>query len=196
MRLTTKITIVLALLTLGVWVVTFGVSVNNSASFYPEGTAEHDKLLLRFDVKTKPKWFGIPFFFTYYYNTPPYDLEIIASSDDLDLKSIYIQQVDLKYDDSNHYATTASDIAEPFIPVMISVRTSDARTAEVSFIDKPSTRAVISLPKLITRSRSMTLKITCHVFFQDNTSRKLLIVKELPVRKQKQILSYKAAMSL
>jgi hypothetical protein len=92
--------------------------------------------------------------------------------------------------------TTASDIAESFTPVMLSVRKSDAKTAEVSFIDEPSNRAVLSLPKLITRSRSITLKLTCHLFFQDNTSEKFIIEKKLPLKINQQIISYKAAMGL
>ena len=131
------------------------------------------------------------------YNNPPYDLEIVASSDDLNLKSIHVQQVNIKYDDSNHFVTAVTDMAESFTPVMTTVRTSDVKTAEVSYSEKPATRAHISLPKLITRCRSVTLELTCHLFFDDNTSNKIIISKALPIRKKKmQILSYRAAMNL
>jgi hypothetical protein len=191
-----KITLVFTLLLLGAWIFTWGVSVNNAASYYPEGIAEGEGVTLLFEVETHDKRLGIPFFFTYSYDRLPYDLKIDASSSNLSLKSIHVREVEIKYDDYNHFTTVASDIAEPFIPVMYADRSSDAKTGAVSFFDTPATRVRLSLPHLITRSRSVTLRFTCFLFFNDNTSRKLVISKALPVRKRMDVIPFKTATSL
>jgi hypothetical protein len=191
-----KIALVLTFLLLAVWIFTWGVSVNNAASYYPEGIAEGEGVTLLFDVETHARYLGIPFLFTYSYDRLPYDLKIDASSSNLSLKSIHVRQVEIKYDDYNHFITAASDIVEPFIPVMYADRSSDAKTGTVSFFDTPATRARISLPHLITRSRSVTLRFTCFLFFDDNTSRKLIISKELPIRKRLDVIPYRTAFSL
>ena len=191
-----KITLVFALLILGAWIFTWGVSVDNAASYYPEGVAEGEGVTLLFDVETRDRRLGIPFFFTYSYDRLPYDLKIDASSSNLSLKSIHVREVEIKYDDYNHFITVASGIAEPFIPVMYADRSSDAKTGTVSFFDTPATRARVSLPHVITRSRSVTLRFTCFLFFDDNTSRKLIISKELPVRKHMNVIPYRTASSL
>jgi hypothetical protein len=192
----TKIILVVAPLILGAWIFTWGVSVNNAASYYPEGIAEGEGVTLLFDVETRDRNLGIPFLFTYNYDRLPYDLKIDASSSDLSLKSIHVREVEIKYDDYNHFTTVAADIAEPFIPVVYADRSSDAKTGAVSFFDTPATRARFSLPRLITRSRSLTLRITCFLFFDDNTSRKLVISKELPVRKRMDVIPFRTATSL
>src|SRR4051812_7625705 len=93
------------------WIITWGVCVNNAASYYPEGVAEREKVTFLFDVKTREGWLGVPFLFTYYYDRLPYDLNIVASSADLGLKSIHLRVVEIKYDDYNHFVTAASDTA-------------------------------------------------------------------------------------
>jgi hypothetical protein len=191
-----KITLVFTLLLLGAWIFTWGVSVNNAASYYPEGIAEGEGVTLLFEVETHDRRLGIPFLFTYSYDCLPYDLKIDASSSNLSLKSIHVREVAIKYDDHNHFTTVASDIAEPFIPVMYADRSSDAKTGAVSFFDTPTTRVRLSLPHLITRSRSVTLRFTCFLFFDDNTSRKLVISKELPVRKRMDVIPFRTATSL
>lgn len=191
-----KIAIVLTFLLLAAWIFTWGVSVNNAASYYPEGIAEGEGVTLLFNVETRESRLGIPLLFTYNYDRLPYDLKIEASSAELSLKSIHIREVEIKYDDGNQFVTVASGIAEPFIPVMYADRSSDAKTGSVSFFDTPATRARISLPHLITRSRSVTLRFTCFLFFDDNTSRKLIISKELPIRKRLDVIPYRTAFSL
>ncbi|HTE93950.1 MAG TPA: hypothetical protein VK678_10620 [Bradyrhizobium sp.] len=170
--------------------------MNNAASYYPEGVAEGERVTLLFDVKTRKSCFGIPFFFTYYYDRLPYDLLIVASSADLGLKSIYIREVEIKYDDYNHFVTAASDIGESFTPVVAADRSTDAKTGKLTFFDTPATRARMSLPQLLTRSHSVTLRLTCFLFYNDNTSKKLIVVKELPLRKHLEIFSYRSALSL
>ena len=196
MRPWSQITLVFMLLLLGAWIFTWGVSVDNAASYYPEGVAEGEGVTFLFDVETRDRHLGIPFLFTYGYDRLPYDLKIDASSSDLSLKSIHVREVEIKYDDYNHFITVASDIAEPFIPVMYADRSSDAKTGTVSFFDTPATRARFSLSHLITRSRSVTLRFTCFLFFDDNTSRKLIISKELPVRDRMNVISFRTASSL
>jgi len=196
MRPWIKITLVFMLLLLGAWIFTWGVSVDNASSYYPEGVAEGEGVTLLFDVETRDKQLGIPFLFTYSYDRLPYDLKIDAASSDLSLKSIHVRVVEIKYDDYNHFITVASDIAEPFIPVMYADRSSDAKTGTLSFFDTPATRARFSLSHLITRSRSVTLRFTCFLFFDGNTSRKLIISKELPIRDRLNVISYRTASSL
>ncbi len=196
MRPVIKITLVLTPLLLGVWIFTWGLNVNNASSYYPEGIAEGEGVTLLFDVETRDRSLGIPFLFTYNYDRLPYDLKIDASSSDLSLKSIHVREVEIKFDDSNHFITVACDIAKTFTPVMYADRSSDAKTGAVSFFDTQTTRARFSFPQLITRSRSATLRFTCFLFFADNTSRKLIISKDLPVRKRMDVIPYRTAVSL
>lgn len=184
---------IVAFLLLVAWIITLGLSVNHAATYYPEGIAEEEGVTLLFDVETREARFGIPLFFTYHYDRLPYDVQITASSADLGLKSIYLREVEIKYDDYNHFVTAATDVAELFTPVMYAGHSSDAATGKVSFLDTPETRARISLPRIITRCRSVTLKLTCFLFSQDQTSRKLIITKELPVRKRMSVIPYRFA---
>jgi hypothetical protein len=85
MRPWIKITLVFMLLLLGAWIFTWGVSVDNASSYYPEGVAEGEGVTLLFDVETRDKQLGIPFLFTYSYDRLPYDLKIDAASSDLSL---------------------------------------------------------------------------------------------------------------
>ena len=196
MRRKITITLIIALPLLVAWIITWGVCVNNAASYYPEGIVEGEKVTFLFGVKTRKSWFGIPFLFTYYYDRLPYNLQIVATSADLGLKSIHVREVEIKYDDYNHFVTVASDAAESFTPVMYADRSTDSKTGNVTFFDTPATRARMSFPRLLTRSRSVTLRLHCFLFYNDNTSKEVVLVKELPIWSRLEIISYRSAAGL
>ena len=197
-----KITVALisiAALLLLAWIITGGVCVNNAASYYPEGVAKGEKVTFIFKVKTREDWFGVPCLFTYYYDRLPYDLMIVATSGDLGLKSIHLRTVDIKYDDmGNQFVTAASDnTVAAFMPVMYADRSTDAKTGNVTFFDTRASHASISLPRLLTRRRSVTLKLHCFLFYNDGTSKELVLEKELPLwRNRPEIMFYRTASGL
>ncbi len=181
---------------LGAWIVTLGIAVDNSATYYPEGVAEVEDVTFFFDVDNRERTVGIPYLFMYSYDRLPYDVSIRATSPNLRLKSIHILTVDVKFANYTHFVTTAVDVGGLFSPIISRTRSRNLKSGEISYSDSPATRVHVHFPELLTRRESVTLRFDCFLFFEDDTNEKVVFEMELPIRDKMRTDSFRRLIGL